>query len=75
MEPAALAVSFVLSLPGVSSLVLGCERKEQVENDAGLIDRARRLTGEQMERLRKAFERIDPRVTDTGTWFNSGKGQ
>ena len=75
MEPAILAISFVLSLPGVSSLVLGCERKEQVENDAELICKARHLTEKQMEQLRKAFEQVDPRVTDPGTWINSGRGQ
>ena len=75
MEPAVLAVSFVLSLPGVSSLVLGCERKEQVENNAGLISKAQQLTEKQMDRLQEAFEKVDPRVTDPGTWFNSGKGQ
>ena len=75
MEPAVLAISFVLSLPGVSSLVLGCERKEQVENNAELINKAQHLTEKQMEELREAFEQINPRVTDPGTWFNSGKGQ
>ncbi len=75
MEPAVLAISFVLSLPGVSSLVLGCERREQVENDAKLINNAKQLTEKQMNQLRAAFGQIDPRVTDPGTWFNRGKGQ
>ncbi len=70
MEPAVLAMSFVLSLPGVSSLVLGCERREQVESNATLIERTERLTEAQMERLRWAFERVDPHVTNPGTWFN-----
>ena len=75
MEPAVLAISFVLSLPGVSSLVLGCERQDQVESDAELIGKAQQLTEKQMDQLREAFEHVDPRVTDPGTWFNSGKGQ
>ena len=75
MEPAVLAISFVLSLPGVSSLVLGCERQEQVESDAELIGKAQKLTEKQMDQLRDAFENVDPKVTDPGTWFNSGKGQ
>ena len=73
MEPAVLALSFALSLPGVSSLVLGCERREQVENNAALIEKAQRLTGAQLERLREVFENVDPRVTDPGTWFGSGR--
>ena len=73
MEPAVLAVSFVLSLPGVSSLVLGCERREQVEHNADLIGKAHQLTNKQMERLRVAFDQVDPGITDPGTWFNSGR--
>ena len=73
MEPAVLAVSFVLSLPGVSSLVLGCERREQVEHNADLIGKAHPLTNKQMERLRVAFDQVDPGITDPGTWFNSGR--
>ena len=75
MEPAVLAISFVLSLPGDSSLVLGCERREQVESNADLIGKAKHLTENQLARLHESFEQTDPRVTDPGTWFNSGKGQ
>ena len=63
----------VLSLPGVSSLVLGCERREQVEHNADLIGKAHPLTNKQMERLRVAFDQVDPGITDPGTWFNSGR--
>ncbi len=72
MEPAVLAMSFVRSLPGVSSLVLGCERREQVESNAALIGKTERLTETQMEKLREAFEHVDAHVTNPGTWFNSG---
>lgn len=73
MEPAVLAASFVLSLPGVHSLVLGCEEREQVEANAALIDKAQPLTRSQMDQLREAFEHVDVHVTDPGTWFNSGR--
>ena len=71
LSPAVLAMSFVLSLPGVTSLVLGCERREQVEANAALIDQPVRLTETQMDRLRAAFEESDPHLINPGTWYNS----
>ena len=71
MSPAVLAASFVLSLPGVTSLVLGCQTPTQVEQNAEMIDKAERLSDEQMEKLREAFINIDPRVINPQKWFNS----
>lgn len=73
LAPEVLAASFVLSLPGVTSLVLGCERREQAKANAALMDKTVRLTDGQMNRLREAFERVDPHLIDPGTWYNSGR--
>ncbi len=68
MSPAALAASFVLSLPGVTSLVLGCETVEQVRQNLALIEQTATLSETQMEELRAAFEHTDPRVLDPRQW-------
>lgn len=68
MTPAALAASFVLSLPGVTSLVLGCETVEQVRQNLTLIEQTNTLSDVQMSELRTAFEHTDPRVLDPRQW-------
>lgn len=65
-----LALSFVLSLPGVTQVVLGCDTSEQVAQNSSLFDQTTVLSPEQLELLRKAFYKIDPRVINPGTWFN-----
>ena len=70
LSPDALAASFVLSLSGIDSLVLGCQRLEQLEANCDLIDRTRRLTDEEMSLIRDAFVDIDPRVINPRLWFN-----
>ncbi len=71
MEPALLAASFVLSLKGISCLVLGCETEAQVEANAKLIDKTVTLSDEQMKQLAEAFSDIDPRITNPGKWYNA----
>jgi len=71
LEPAVLAASFALSLPGIACLVLGCERRRQVEDNAALIERTEELTGAQMARLEDAFADIDQHVIDPSTWHNN----
>lgn len=70
LSPAALALSFVLSLEGVAAAVLGCQTVEQVEQNAALFDSVRALTSQEMKRLHDAFSGIDPRVIDPRCWFN-----
>lgn len=70
LSPAALALSFVLSLDGVAAAVLGCQTVEQVEQNAALFDSVRALTPQEMKRLHDAFSGIDPRVIDPRCWFN-----
>ena len=73
LSPAALALSFVLSLPGVTQAVMGCDTADQVESNCKLFDQTVKLSQEQMEKLHDAFRGIDPRVINPGTWFNRMK--
>ncbi len=73
LEPGVLALSFVLSLPGVTSAVMGCDNAEQAAQNAALFERTVALGSAQMDALREAFADIDPRVPDPRRWFNSGR--
>lgn len=70
MSPAVLALSFVLSVPGVTTVVLGCQTLEQLDNNCELISQVKKLTDEQMMLLHEAFVDMDPRVVNPGVWFN-----
>jgi len=71
LSPAVLALSFVLSLPGITTVVLGCQNKAQIESNCALIDQTVSLTSEQMDKLHQAFHGIDPRVINPHTWYNA----
>ena len=73
LSPAALALSFVLSLPGVTQAVMGCDTADQVEANCKLFDQTVTLTQDQLDKLHDAFRGIDPRVINPGTWFNKMK--
>lgn len=68
LSPEVLALSFVLSVPGVTTAVIGCDNAEQVEANAGLFDQTVQLTHEQLGTLAGAFRDIDPRVVDPRKW-------
>lgn len=68
MSPATLSMSYALSLPGVTSLVLGSETVEQVRENVALVENAPRLTDGQLTQLREAFLNIDPRVVNPSAW-------
>ena len=70
MSPAVLALSFVFSVPAVSTVVLGCQTVEQLDENCAVMARVRALSPAQMEKLHAAFHGIDPRVIDPGKWFN-----
>ena len=70
LKPDELALSFVLSLPGVTTAVMGCDNVKQVKDNCGLFDRTVQLSEKQMEMLHDAFRGIDPRVINPGVWFN-----
>lgn len=73
LSPAALALSFVLSLPGVTQAVMGCDTADQVESNCKLFDQTVTLSQDQLDKLHDAFHGIDPRVINPGTWFNRMK--
>lgn len=71
LAPANLALSCVLSLPGVTSLVLGSEKVEQVEQNATLLEQIVQLSPEQMEEIRSNFLHTPARVLNPSMWFNA----
>lgn len=70
VSPAVLALSYVLSVPGVTTAVLGCDIPQQVVQNCALFDQTIALTNEQMEKLHEAFHGIDHRVINPGLWYN-----
>ena len=68
MTPDVLAASFVFTVPGVTSVVLGCQTPEQIKSNAALIDNVRKLTDEEMSKIREAFVNIDPVVVNPRLW-------
>lgn len=68
MNPAALAMAYAVSLPGVTSLVLGSEKLEQVEQNVQLIAQAAQLTPQQMAKIRDNFIDTPARVLNPGLW-------
>lgn len=70
LSPAALALSFVLSVPGVTTAVMGCDTVKHVESNCALFDQTVTLTQAQLDKLHDAFRGIDPRVINPGMWYN-----
>ena len=70
MSPSVLAASFVYSLPGITALVLGCQTTEQIDQNSAMINEVKKLTDEQMAKIRDAFLNIEPRVINPRLWFN-----
>lgn len=68
LSPATLALSYALSLPGVTSLVLGSETVEQVQQNAQLLSQAVSLSPAQMAEIRENFLNTDPHILNPGTW-------
>ena len=68
VSPAVLALSYVLSVPAVTSVVLGCQNPEQVASNCDMINGRLELTASHMEALRKAFADTPRRVLDPRIW-------
>ena len=75
LDPASMCLSFLLSIPGVTSLVLGCETPDQVAGNANQIGDTVTFGKADMERFHAAFSNLDPRVTNPGCWFNNRGNQ
>ncbi len=71
MEPAILALSFVLSLPAITTVVLGCQTPEQIESNCAMMDKVEKLNSEQMEKIHEAFKGIPIEVINPAMWPNS----
>lgn len=70
LSPEVLALSFVLSVPGVTTAVMGCDTARQVQDNCRLFDQTVKLTEHQLNLLHDAFRNVDPRVINPGAWFN-----
>ncbi|NLZ56056.1 MAG: aldo/keto reductase [Clostridiaceae bacterium] len=68
LSPAALAVSFVLSIPGITSLVMGCENETQLTENVRLVNSSVTLDSEQMAELRRAFADVPLEITSPSLW-------
>lgn len=68
LTPAALALSYALSLPGVTSLVLGSEKAEQVRQNLALMDQAVELSDAQMAEIRELFLDTPEQVLNPALW-------
>ena len=70
LSPAVLALSYALTLPGVTSLVLGSETVEQVQQNAQLLNATVTLSPAQMAEIRENFLNTDIKVLNPGLWPN-----
>ena len=70
LSPDVLALSFVLSVPGVTTTVMGCDTEAQVIANCNLFDKTITLSQNQLDALREAFSGIDKRVINPGAWNN-----
>ncbi len=68
MNPETLAISYALSLPGITSLVLGSETIAQMEENVALIDAAPTLTEAQMAEICDTFRYVEERVINPSKW-------
>lgn len=68
LTPATLALSYALSLPGVTSLVLGSEKAEQVQQNLELMEQAVELSAGQMAEIRELFLDTPEQVLNPGLW-------
>lgn len=71
LSPATLALSYALSLPGVTSLVLGSETVEQVQQNIELLNHVIELNPDQLQQLHDCFCTTDYRMLTPSTWFNA----
>ena len=68
MSPGSLSLSFALSLPAVTSLVIGCRNEQQIKKTFTLYDEVRTLTEDEMNELRLEFSDTDERIITPSLW-------
>ena len=64
---AGLAISYIRDLDGVSSLVMGAEKPEQVEENLSLMS-VKKISNATREKIIEAFNNIDERVLQPWLW-------
>jgi len=70
MEPSVLAMSFILSVPGITCAVLGCDTEKHVILNCDMMNKVTKLSPEQMNILHEAFKDTPADVLNPGVWFN-----
>lgn len=70
MTPGGLALSFVFSIPGVETVVLGCDNVKQVAANCSLIEQVVHLTPAHLSILHEAFKDTEQRVINPGMWYD-----
>lgn len=68
LSPATLAISYVSSLKGFTSLVLGCDNPDQVNSNAELIGETVQLSDEQINEIHEAFKDTPRKLLDPSQW-------
>lgn len=71
LSPAVLALSYALSVPGVTSLVLGSEKVEQVEQNVALVNQVVSFNAEQLKEIHDLFVDTDFKVLTPSEWYNA----
>lgn len=71
ISPAVLALSYALSVPGVTSLVLGSEKVEQVEQNVALMNQVISFNEEQLKEIHDLFVDTDFKVLTPSEWYNA----
>jgi aryl-alcohol dehydrogenase-like predicted oxidoreductase len=66
--PAVLAMSYVNSLPAITSLVLGCETPQQVQENVDLFSQCVSLSADQLSEIRSCFVNTPTRVLNPSLW-------
>lgn len=68
LSPAALAISYVNSLSAITSLVLGCETSQQVQENVDLFSQCVTLSDDQLYEIRSCFADTPVRVLNPSLW-------
>lgn len=68
LTPAVLALSYVNSLSAITSLVLGCETPQQVQENVDLFNQCVTLSADQLAEIRNCFVDTPRRVLNPGLW-------
>lgn len=68
LSEGSLAISFALSLPGISSLAIGCRNESQVQRTVQQLEQAKQLNGDQMAEIRSLFQDTPERVISPQLW-------